>query len=348
MEQQPKTFQLFVGTYTDGDSQGIYSYDFNTSTGELSTKKLAATLPNPSFLAISADQKHLYAVQETADFDSLGGGVSAFKINEGILTLQNEIGTGGAHPCHVSLTATNQLVVSNYSGGNVLIANLKEDGSLSDKHQIINHIAKDTLSKPHAHMAKSVGETLFVSDLGLDVIKIYKKENEKFVASEPSAITFPKGAGPRHFVFSENTNFLYVINELNATITVLQKNAEGAYVSIETKPTLSKAYEGNNSCADIHLSKDGKFLYGSNRGENTIVIFKVDTVTGKLTLVGREAVQGDWPRNFAIDPTNNFLLVANKNSNNISIFKRNIEQGTLIFLKKETLPSPVCLKFLDK
>jgi len=311
VKQEAKTYQLFVGTYTDGDSEGIYSYSFNADTGELTAKQLAATLPNPSFLAISPDKMNLYAVQETADFDTLGGGVSAFKIE----------------------------------GGNVMIANLEEDGSLQGKNQIINH-KTDTLSNPHAHMAAGVKGELFVSDLGLDALKRYQINKGNFIASKQASIALPEGAGPRHFTFSENNEFLYVINELNATITVLQRDAENEYHEIETQSTLSEDFIGDNSCADIHLSKDGKFLYGSNRGENSIVIFKVDAASGKLNLIGREDVRGDWPRNFSIDPTNNFLLVANKKSNNISIFKRNRELGTLIFLKSEKLPSPVCLQFL--
>ena len=345
VKQEAKTYQLFVGTYTDGDSEGIYSYSFNADTGELTAKQLAATLPNPSFLAISPDKMNLYAVQETADFDTLGGGVSAFKIDDGRLTFQNSVGTGGAHPCHVSVLGTDQLVVSNYTGGNVMIANLEEDGSLQGKNQIINH-KTDTLSKPHAHMAVGVKGELFVSDLGLDALKRYQINKGNFIASKQASIALPEGAGPRHFTFSENNEFLYVINELNATITVLQRDAENEYHEIETQSTLSEDFVGDNSCADIHLSKDGKFLYGSNRGENSIVIFKVDAASGKLNLIGREDVRGDWPRNFSIDPTNNFLLVANKKSNNISIFKRNRELGTLIFLKSEKLPSPVCLQFL--
>jgi 6-phosphogluconolactonase len=347
MNQPSKTYRLFVGTYTDGESEGIYSYSFNASTGELSAKKLAATLPNPSFLTISHDKQNLYAVQETADFDSLGGGVSAFKISDGLLTFQNSLGTGGAHPCHVSLIGKNQLVVSNYTGGNVMVADLEDDGSLSKKHQIINHISIDTLSKPHAHMAKGSRGELFVSDLGLDAIKRYQNVDDEFIAGKQPSIDLKKGAGPRHFVFSENHEFLYVINELNSTITLLQRNAENVFNEVDTISTISKDFNGDSYCADLHLSKDGKFLYGSNRGENTIVIFMVDEVSGKLKLAGREAVRGDWPRNFTLDPTNNFLLVANQKSDNVSIFKRDTESGALTFLKSEKLPNPVCLQFLN-
>ena len=346
MNQEPKTYQLFVGTYTDGKSEGIYSYSFNADTGELSTKTLAAALPNPSFLKISPNKKNLYAVQETADFDSLGGGVTAFRIKEGLLELQNSIGTGGAHPCHVSLLGEKQLVASNYSGGNVMIANLEDDGSIVDSNQIINHRSMDTISKPHAHMAKGMEGELFVSDLGLGAIKRYKNNNGQFIVGNQPSIDLPDGAGPRHFVFSENGKFLYVINELNSTITVFRRTNENVYDEVETQSTLSNDFSGDSYCADIHLSKDGKFLYGSNRGENTIVVFKVDKVSGKLDLVGREAVRGDWPRNFSLDPSNDYLLVANQKSNNISIFKRNAELGTLTFLKDEKLPSPVCLEFL--
>ena len=187
---------------------------------------------------------------------------------------------------------------------------------------------------------------LFTADLGLDAIKRYSYDGEKHVADKQASINLPNGAGPRHFKFNKNGKFLYVINEVNSTITVFQKQDNGDFTTIETQSTVAADYKEKSYCADLHFSKDGKFLYGSNRGENTIVSFKVNQKTGKLTLAGRESVQGDWPRNFVIDPTDNFLLVANERSNNITVFRRNKENGSLEFLHKTELPSPVCLEFL--
>ncbi|MBO0320849.1 lactonase family protein [Muricauda sp. CAU 1633] len=344
--EQKEMYTLFVGTYTNGASEGIYSLQFNPETGNLDSLKLAAELPNPSFVTISKDKQHLYAVQENSDFDSRGGGVSAFKLKDGGLELQNSMGTGGPGPCHVSLSEDGRLAVSNYVGGNVALFKLKDDGSFGDAPQIIDHKVLDTTKTPHAHMAQFTKEGLFVADLGLDAVKRYQLEDGEFVPGDQPSLSFANGAGPRHFTFGQNGK-LYVINELNATISVFEKDADGAYQEIQVVETLDPTYEGRNACADIHLSADGKFLYGSNRGENTIVIFAVDGSSGKLDLVGRQSVHGNWPRNFALDPTENFLLVANKISSNIVVFKRDVEAGTLTYLSEIEVPNPICLEFLD-
>jgi 6-phosphogluconolactonase len=341
-----KTYDLFVGTYTDGDSKGIYKLKFNANDGVLTGEELVAELTNPSFLAISKDNKNLYAVQETADYDSIGGGVTSFAIENEALTQLNSKGSAGAHPCHVAISPNGQIAVSNYTGGNLSIFDLETDGSLGDR-QIIFHKTRDTLKTAHVHKAHFNKDGLFVADLGLDALKRYTKRAYGWTPAHQNTIAMGDGAGPRHFEFSENRNYLYVLNELNASIAVLKRDDEGSYNQIETKPTLSKDFKGENACADIHLSSDGKFLYASNRGENTVVIFEVAAETGKLSLVGRTSVNGDWPRNFTLDPTGNFLLVANQRSNNITVYKRDIEKGTLSFLKEKKMPSPVCLVFLD-
>nr|WP_297786530.1 lactonase family protein [uncultured Allomuricauda sp.] len=345
-EEKPM-YTLFVGTYTDGDSEGIYTYTFDANTGELSNQKLAAELINPSYLAISEDKKNLYAVQETADFDSLGGGVTSFKLNEGVLELQNSMGTQGAHPCHVSLSGDGHLAVANYTGGNVSIFSLNDDGSLSENPQIIDHKPLDSVKTSHAHMAQFNVDGLMVTDLGLDAVKRYNQKDGEFVPAEQYSLSFEDGAGPRHFTFGNNGKTLYVINELNSTISVFEKETNGDYKEVQVFPTLAAGFDGESFCADIHLSPDGKFLYGSNRGENTIVIFGVDGDSGQLELVGRESVHGDWPRNFSMDPTGEFLLVANKKTSNIAVFKRDKETGTLTFLNETKHPNPVCLVFLD-
>ncbi|MFS4455193.1 lactonase family protein [Maribacter sp. 2304DJ31-5] len=339
---------LFVGTYTDGESEGIYRFSFNAETGELAHDTLVATLPNPSYLAISVDGQNLYAIQETANFDSSGGGVTAFKLKEGLLEHQNSMGTAGAHPCHIALSDNGNLVVSNYTGGNLIVADLEAKGSLKGSPQVIDHKILDSTSTSHAHMASFMNDELFVSDLGLDAVKRYVKKDGKYIPFEAQpSISLPKGAGPRHFVFGQEQRFLYVINELNSTITVFKKENNGIYTVVETKNTLAQGFKGKSFCADIHLSQDGKFLYGSNRGENTVVAFKVNQDNGQLTLVDRVSVEGDWPRNFTLDPTGKFLLVANQRSNNICVFKRDVETGTLEFLSKTNLSAPACLKFSE-
>lgn len=344
--QENKT--LYIGTYTDNGSKGIYSYSFNTEKGELTKKTLVAEMKNPSFLKVSPNKKNLYAVSEVADFEDTNGAITAFEIKNDSLMELNTKSTMGEHPCHISVSEDGDLVaVANYTGGNIAIYKTEGNGSLSSKFQSIDHKKLDTTRTSHAHASQFMDKTLFVADLGLDAVKQYQVQEGEVVAPNEISLDMESGAGPRHFSFGQNGKFLYVINELNSTLTVLEKNAQEQYKTLETKSTLSDNFKGDSYCADIHLSKDGKFLYGSNRGENTIVIFQVDTQTGKLSLVGRESVHGDWPRNFSIDPTDKFLLVANQKSNNISVFKRDGQKGTLKYLHEIELPSPVCLEFLE-
>ena len=343
-----KTYALFVGTYTQNGSEGIYRYTFNTDNGALTNKALAATLENPSFIKISPDKKNLYAVQETDNYDSVGGAVTAFVFNKDSIMPLNTLPTGGAHPCHIGISKKGHvLAVSNYTGGSLAIYAIEENGRLQANKQLIDHKVIDSSKASHVHAAKFTQDGLFVADLGLDALKRYVSEGAWYVPAVQASLELPPGAGPRHFTFSKDNQFLYVINELNSTITVFVRNQNGSYNQVETQSTVAEDFSGESFCADIHLSKNGKFLYGSNRGENTIVIFKVDGTTGKLTLMGRESVRGDWPRNFVIDPTGNFLLVANQRSDNITIFKRDHEKGTLSFLHNIELPNPVCLEFLE-
>ncbi|RKR14655.1 6-phosphogluconolactonase [Maribacter vaceletii] len=340
--------KLFVGTFSENGSEGLYSYSFNSKTGELNNKKLEAEIKDPSFLTLSDNKKYLYVIKRTEEFKDSKGAIIAYKIKEDGIEEINTVGTGGGYPCHVGVSKEgNFLAASCYSDGSLSIYKVAEDGSLKSNPQYINHKILDSIKKAKAHASIFTPDGLFTADLGLDAVKRYTYNGKKFVPGKQASLNFPDGAGPRHFKFSKDKKFLYVINELNSTITVLNKNEDAEYTAIETKSTLDKAFKDKNSCADIHLSKDGNYLYGSNRGENTIVIFKIDKETGKLTLVGRESVHGDWPRNFVIDPSNTFLLVANQKTNNISVFKRNIKNGTLSFLQEIKNPSPVCLEFLE-
>ena len=347
-EQTQKTHTLFVGTYTENGSEGIYSYHFNPKTGELGHKKLAAEVGNPSFVKVSPDKKYLYAVEETDRYENSSGGVAAFRIDGDSLVKINSNATVGAHPCHIGLSEDGRfLAASSYTGGSLTLFDLGDGGELQANPQFIDHKVLDTVKTSHVHSAQFTEDGLFVADLGLDAVKRYQWEGNEFVPAEQPSLDMASKAGPRHFTFGQGGQYLYVINELNSTITTLQRKEDGTYQEVESLSTLAKDFTGESFCADIHLSKDGQFLYGSNRGENTIVIFKVDQTTGKLSLVGRESVKGDWPRNFALDPSGDFLLVANQRSNNIVVFKRDKTEGMLQFLYDYELSSPVCLEFLE-
>lgn len=342
-----QTHSLFVGTYTDGDSDGIYRLQFNTTTGQLSEKKLMVQMQNPSFVQLSPDNKYLYAVEETADYNVNGGAVSAFAVGDSTLQLLNTQGTGGAHPCHVAVSPDGkELAVSNYTGGNLALFQIDATGKLKEGKQLIDHKGIDSTKTAHVHMAKFIENSVFTADLGLDAVKNYVKKEGAYVLDSISSLALATEAGPRHFEFSANEKFLYVINELNSTISTFEKNSEGVYKEQAIVSTLATDYSGESFCADIHLSPDGNFLYGSNRGENTIVVFKVDQTTGQLSVLERAEVHGDWPRNFTIDPSGKYLLVANQKSNNISVFKRDANLGSLTFLNDFKLGAPVCLEFM--
>ena len=335
---------MYVGTYTNAESKGIYYYDFNIETGKLSNKKLAAEIENPSFLAFSTNKKLLYAVGEVNNFDSNSSGtVNAYAVTEnGTLQFINKVSSNGAHPCHISLNNKNKTAaVSNYTGGTISIHKVDKNGNLNEAFQVINHNLDSV--KSHAHSAKFLNNNLFVADLGRDILAQYvENNNQQYVLEEN--YTMKSGTGPRHFEITKDGAFIYVINELNSTVSVLKNNGK-SYYKIQNISTLSDGYEGENSCADIHLSKNQTFLYGSNRGENTIVVYKRNIENGTLEKIQSVSVEGNWPRNFAIGPNGKFLLVANQRSNNISIFKIDQKLGKLSFLYNEAFDSPVCLLF---
>lgn len=344
MPPSTPTSTLYIGTYTGAGSEGIYTVQFNSQTGELSEYRLKAEVNNPSYLAFSDSGDKLYAVQETDDFNASGGGISVFDIQGDSLILQQEAATSGAHPCHVALSK-DYVGVANYTGGNVALYKLSDDGHLIQP-TIIDHKVLDATKAAHAHKVVFRGNQLFVADLGLDLIRMYQNDGlENWVASGQESISLPDGAGPRHFVFSASGSRMYVLNELNATVTVLENHKDGHYKAIQTENTLDPSWEGVKSCAHIQFSPEERFLYVSNRGENTIVCYKVNPADGKLTFVSRTSVEGDWPRNFTLDPSGKFLLVANQKSNNIVVFKRDIEQGGLTYLNQMVLSQPVCLLF---
>ncbi|MBC7915984.1 MAG: lactonase family protein [Pyrinomonadaceae bacterium] len=354
-ESQAQKLNLLIGTYTKpGKSEGIYVYDFDVATGKASYKNKAAGLNNPSYLALSKNQNFVYAVTEAGPGK---GTVSAFTFDKksGDLTLLNSKPSGGDGPCYVSIDKKSQHVfVANYSGGSFSAIPILKDGSLKEPVQTVTFIANGTgngqQAKPHAHstVLSPDEKYVYVSDLGNDEILGYKYSGS---APKPLAvwhtIKLPKGSGPRHFTFHPNKKFGYSVQELSCDV-VAYSYKKGKLTFLQSISSLANGYTGRKWSADIHISPDGKFLYSSNRDDaNEIAIFSIQK-DGRLTLVGRQTTLGKAPRNFVIDPTGNYLLAANQNSDSIIIFKRDHVTGLLSNTgEKIELSAPVCLKFAE-
>lgn len=347
------SFYLLVGTYTSGKSEGIYVYKFNTNTGDFQPISIAKNLKNPAFLAISPNEKFVYSVGEVDN----GGAVYAFGFdkNKGVLTQLSTQSANGSGPCHVAVDKTGKwVIVGNYGAGSLTVLPVEANGGIGSAIQTIKHEGKGPKPQQdnaHVHSINIApnNQDIFVADLGIDKIVTYQLDAKtgKLSTGNPAFTKVQDGSGPRHFVFHPNGKFAYVIQELSAQVTAFNYK-KGGLTAIETVSTLPSDYTGNNSCADIHISPDGKFLYGSNRVHDSIVIYAINQTTGQLTYVGNQPVLGKKPRNFMIDPTGNYVLVANQETENITIFKRDAKKGTLTPTGKEILvPTPVCLKMIS-
>jgi len=348
---------LFIGTYTGTGSKGIYVYRFNTSTGKATWVSNTDSLVNPSFLSTSANGKFLYSVSESGG--KFPGKINAFSFDKkkGQLTFINAQTSGGDNPCYVSITKDGKWVaVGNYSGGNLSVFKTNTNGSLKPSAQFIQHrgIGPNTGRQEQAHVHSTVfspdEKYLFVPDLGIDKVMVYKFNGSSNLPLEPATVPYVEtqpGSGPRHFTFHPNKRFAYLIQELTGQVEVF-KYDKGSLTSVQLIATHGIDFKGQPGSADIHLSPDGKFLYASNRGEeNNIAIFAVNQSTGMLEAKGYQSTLGRKPRNFCIDPTGNFLLVANQDSGNIVIFKRDQETGMLSPTGEEIkIPKPVCLQMM--
>ena len=346
---------FYVGTYTDNGSEGIYRFGIDLVTGKLHSNGLAALSENPSYLALTKDGKYLLAVRETQDENNQKMGyIELFNVDEaGNLSSVNKVSSGGAHPCHVAVNGEGAVLASNYTGGNVALMRLEPTGELSEVRSIDQHTGKgpaaERQEKPHVHSAlfEPAGKRIFVADLGTDQIKVYNIEKSSF-ALKPNKypeIKMAPGSGPRHMVIHPDGKLLFVVNELNSTVSVVQLMGNGNFKVAETVSTLPAGFSKPNTGADIHLSPDGNFLYVSNRGMNSIAIFTVLHEESKIRLIGQEDARGEMPRNFTLTPGGEYLLVANQNSDNIVAFRRNAETGLLTYTDQINAFKPVCLLF---
>ncbi|WP_228455078.1 lactonase family protein [Polaribacter haliotis] len=339
---------FYIGTYTKKDSKGIYKYALS-SEGKLSEIGLVAEIVNPSFLTKSKDNKTLFAVEET---DTNGTGfISSFKIEKDSLQFINKVETGGANPCFVAINDDNYIVTANYSGGNIGLLKADNSGKLNSLLFVQQHTGKGTTKrqqKPHAHSAwfhPNKKEIISV-DLGTNELwfsKINKSKNE-LVFTNQKTLKMADGAGPRHLTFHPNNKWIYVLNELDNTVSLV-KEKDKIYFIQNTVSTLPKGFTDFSKAADIHISNDGKFVYASNRGHNSIAIFQVNSNNGSLKNIRYEAVLGEHPRNFSLSPDNKFLLVANQDTDNIISFRRDITTGKLTFVDEIPAPTPVCILF---
>ncbi len=359
-KENPKGFYVYVGTYTRGESEGIYVYWLDMPSGKLEYRNKATGIDNPSFLVIEPKHRYLYAVNEISNFEGKrGGAVSAFSIDQQSagLKLINQQPTHGGAPCYVTTDNESEwILTANYSGGNAAVFPVENGGWVGPESDLVRHqgssVNERRQKSPHPHciILDAANRYAFVPDLGMDKVMIYKFDSAegKLIPNEVPFFQTKPGAGPRHMTFHPNGKFAFVIQELNSTITSLAYDASvGSLEEIQTESTIPQDFEGENWCADIHVSPSGKFLYGSNRGHNSIVIFKIDETSGELEFVGRESTRGETPRNFAIDPTGKYLLAANQNTNNVFTFHIDPDTGKLEPTGHSAdIPSPVCLKLI--
>ncbi|HXY50449.1 MAG TPA: lactonase family protein [Terriglobales bacterium] len=351
-------YLLYVGTYTTKESRGIYAYRYDAGSGATIPLGLAAESENPSFLAIHPNRRFLYAVNELERYrGQSSGAVSAFAIDSatGRLKLLNTLPSSGADPCYLALDRTGKhLLVANYTGGSVAVFPLQGDGSLGEASAFVQHtgssVNRERQEGPHAHWMETSPDNRFAlaTDLGLDEVIVYRFDAAKgtVTPSDPPFAKLNAGAGPRHFAFHPNGNYGYLVNELQSTVTVFSYQA-GALHELQTVSTLPSDFRGKNDAAEIEVDPSGRFLYTSNRGDDSIALFAIDPAKGMLTAVGFTNAGGKTPRNFTLDPTGTRLFVANQDSGNIVVFAIDQKNGRLMPTGRVlTVPSPVCLKFV--
>lgn len=352
---------VYVGTYTGPKSKGIFVFQMDGQTGMLTPLGLAGETRNPAFLDIDPRHKLLFAINEIGRFEGKpAGAVTAFSINpaNGMLTQLSQHSSAGSGPCHVLVDAAGRnILVANYGGGSVTVLPIEPDGHLGDQTAFIQDTGKSVnpgrQEGPHAHcmVLDAANRFAFACDLGLDKILIYRFDSEHgtLTPNEPPFVALKPGSGPRHMVFHPNGREAYVISELKSTITRFTYNARrGVLTEEQTISTLPNDFKSRNYPAEIAVHPSGKFLYGSNRGHDSIAIFSIDSVTGALTSIGYEPTRGKTPRNFAIDPSGEYLVAANQDSNNLAVFRIDPATGRLKFVATADVPAPACVRFFTE
>jgi 6-phosphogluconolactonase len=353
-------YLLYVGTYTGKGSEGIYAYRFDPATGETRSLGLAAATDNPSFFAVDPNGRFLYAVNELDTFrNEPTGAVSVFAIDRasGTLKLLQQVPSLGKGPAHVSLDkAARYLMVANYNGGNVAVFPIGNDGRLGPHTAFVQDVGSsvdpERQAGPHAHSIQVTNDNRFAitADLGIDKLLVYRFDATEgtLTPGSPPFVKVDPGAGPRHVAFATSGKFIYLVNEMASTVTVFAyKPGEGTLLRKQTISTLPKKFGGKNTAAEIVMSANGRFLYVSNRGHDSIVVFSIDPDDGNLKFLDRVPSGGKTPRHFALDPTGKWLFAANQDSDNIILFQIDQRSGRLTPTSRSLkIVSPVCVRFI--
>ena len=351
--------RFFVGTYTQRPPQNesIYSFNLDSISGRAKQLSITGGLENPSFLALNPSKNYLYAVSEINSHCGKDEGfVSAFLVGEdGRLSEKVRRGTGGAGPCHIRVNASGTiLIATNYHGGSVASYPIDPDGSLGELATFVQHegagVDIDRQNESHAHSSifSADGSMSYVADLGTDRIVAYKLDplNARLISAEELDTKTHSGAGPRHMAWHPNLRILYAINELDSTISTYSHKSDNSLDFVQTVDTIPDDFSGRNTCADIHVSQDGRFVYGTNRGHDSIAIFEIEAGSGVITPKGHHHTSGKTPRNFKLSAEGDIVLVANQDSNKVVMFRRNSKDGLLADTGFEiNVPQPVCIEF---
>lgn len=355
-----RVIRIYVGTYTSGDSKGIYRLGLDLATGTLTPEGEPAETVNPSFLALHPNGRFLYAVNETGDTPpEMTGTVSAFAVDavSGALALLNTQPSRGAAPCHLSLDKEGRhVLVANYFSGTIVVLPIAKDGKLGPASAFVQHAGRgprtDRQEGPHAHWIGLDPPNRFAlaTDLGADKVFVYQYDGAKgaLTPNQPPAGALSPGAGPRHVAFHPNGRLVYVVNELSSTVASFRYDASaGTLTAVAEAPTLPKDFEGENVPSEVVVHPDGRFLYGANRGHDSVAIFAIDGATGSLTPAGHRKTLGKTPRHFAIDPTGKYLLAANQGSDTVVVFRIDAATGGLSAVGEPVrVPKPVCLRMV--
>ncbi|WP_423799410.1 lactonase family protein [Neobacillus sp. SAB-20_R2A] len=346
------SYMGYIGTYTKGESKGVYSFTLNAEEGKIENLKVAAELENPTYLTISKDNRFLYSVGKEGDV----GGVAAFSINDnGELTAINRQMAPGSPPCHVSVDSQrNYVFTANYHKGTVEshLVN-REDGSVQSAASSIKHEGRGPdprQEKAHTHYAGLTPDEnyLAVVELGIDALITYQVEDDGTL-TKVKLLPLKAGSGPRHLAFHPNGRIAYLMTEFSSEVIVLTYHPEnGHFTEKQYISTLPEDFKENNQGSAIHVSSDGRFVYAGNRGHNSIAVFSVNGETGELTFIEHTSTEGDWPRDFELDPSEKFIVASNQESGNLVLFARDEDSGRLTLLQSDVkVPHPVCVKFLN-
>jgi 6-phosphogluconolactonase len=354
----PPVRSVYVGSYSTAEKAGLHQLELDLATGDLRDKAETSGLANPSFLAFHPSRRFLYAVSEVSDYEGQKtGAVAAFAVDPktGALRLLNRQASGGDGPCYITIAPSGRYAyVANYGGGTVAVLPIEADGALAPAISVVRHQGSGAdpsrQEGPHAHSIDLDGPGRFAlaADLGLDKVLVYAvAEKGSLTPHDPPSAALPPGSGPRHLAFGKRGAFAYVINELSSTVEAFAYDAAlGTLKSTQTITTLPVGFKGKSYAAEIAVSGDGRFLYGSNRGHDSIASFAIDPATGRLRATSHTPTGGSWPRHFAIDPSGTFLLAANQKSNSVVVFRIDRRTGALTPTgHRITVPEPACVVF---